>query len=231
MLRAEPLPADAVLCPSHLLGVLAERKQIAPVPKILHSAEWAGVFDLLKLREAVWGNQTMAVPFGSPVFCCYYRADLLEKLGRRPPKTWDEYQELAKLLAENSPYEHWKEEPALTTWCGTIEPLGPGWAGIVLWHARRPLRQTSRQLLGAVRHRDDGAAGVRPAVRASVGGIGGRGQTRPGRSVALRSRVRSCRILERPMRHGLNVAHGGKGREERGRGERAGRFSDQYCNW
>ena len=30
---------------------------------------------MLKLREAVWGNQTMAVPFGSPVFCCYYRAD------------------------------------------------------------------------------------------------------------------------------------------------------------
>ena len=104
LLQAERLPADAVLCPSHLLGVLAERKQIAPVPrKICTSPEWAGVFSLLRLREAVWGNQTMAVPFGSPVFCCYYRADLLEKLGRRPPKTWDEYQDVGQVAREKLP--------------------------------------------------------------------------------------------------------------------------------
>jgi multiple sugar transport system substrate-binding protein len=126
LLAAAELPADAVLCPSHLLGVLAERKWIAPVPKELlrRNEEWAGVFDLLKLREAVWGNQTMAVPFGSPVFCCYYRADLLERLGRRPPKTWNEYQTLAKLLAA--------ERPAGSGWSGTIEPLAPGWAGLTL---------------------------------------------------------------------------------------------------
>ncbi len=146
LLRAERLPADGVLCPSHLLGVLAERKQLAAVPrKILHDPEWAGVFSLLKLREAVWGNQPMAVPFGSPVFCCYYRADLLEKLGRRPPKTWDEYQALAKLLAKNSPRptaadgQANKNSPlplgegqGVRAWCGTIEPLAPGWAGQVL---------------------------------------------------------------------------------------------------
>ena len=133
LLRAKELPGDAVLCPSHLLGVLAEREWIAPVPKpILRNPEWAGVFDLLKLRETVWGNQTMAVPFGSPVLCCYYRADLLEKLGRRPPKTWSEYQALAKLLAANSPYERWTAEPAPPTWSGTIEPLAPGWAGLTL---------------------------------------------------------------------------------------------------
>jgi ABC-type glycerol-3-phosphate transport system substrate-binding protein len=171
LLRAERLPADGVLCPSHLLGVLAERKLLAPVPRnVLHSAEWAGVFSLLKLREAVWGDQPMAIPFGSPVFCCYYRADLLEKLGRRPPKTWEEYQSLAKLLAQNSPRplqagrgnnesplslgegqgnkqsprplgegQGDKQSPrplgegqGVRAWCGTIEPLAPGWAGQVL---------------------------------------------------------------------------------------------------
>ena len=132
LLQAERLPADGVLCPAYLLGVLAEQKQIAPVPrKILHSPEWAGVFNLLKLREAVWGDQTMAVPFGSPVFCCYYRADLLERLGRRPPKTWDEYKTLAKLLAKNSP-RPLGEGQGVRAWCGTIEPLAPGWAGDVL---------------------------------------------------------------------------------------------------
>jgi multiple sugar transport system substrate-binding protein len=144
LLRADGLPADAVLCPSRLLADLAERGRLAPVLKpILHDPEWAGVFPLVKLREAVWGNQTMAVPFGSPVFCCYYRADLLEKLGRRPPKTWDEYQSLAKLLADNAPQsgegQDKKNSPrplgegqGVRAWCGTIEPLAPGWAGLVL---------------------------------------------------------------------------------------------------
>jgi multiple sugar transport system substrate-binding protein len=122
---ADTLPADAVLCPSHLLGTLAERNLLAPVPqRILHDAEWGGVFELLKLREAAFGGRIMAVPFGSPVFCCYYRADLLEKLGHRPPRTWAEYQELAKLLADKGRGEK--------NWCGAIEPLGQGWGGLVL---------------------------------------------------------------------------------------------------
>ena len=105
--------------PSHLLGVLAERKLLAPVPpRILRDAEWGGVFELLRLREAAWGKQVMAVPFGSPVFCCYYRADLLEKLGRRPPRTWAEYQELAKLLAKTpSPWERGRiKKSPLSLW-------------------------------------------------------------------------------------------------------------------
>ena len=146
LLKGDQLPTDAALCPSHLMGVLAERQWLAPVPKqVLHDPEWAGVFPLIRLREAVWGRQTMAVPFGSPVFCCYYRADLLEKLGRRPPKTWAEYQELAQRLAENSPRPQTGEAPdkknsprplgegqGVRAWSGTIEPLAPGWAGLVL---------------------------------------------------------------------------------------------------
>jgi multiple sugar transport system substrate-binding protein len=127
--NAKTLPADAVICPSHLLGDLAERKLLAPVPRaILRDAQWGTVFELLRLREAAWAHEIMAVPFGSPVFCCYYRADLLEKLGRRPPKTWAEYQDLAKLLAKNGR----GERGGGRDWCGAIEPLAPGWAGLVL---------------------------------------------------------------------------------------------------
>ena len=131
---ADALPADAVLCASHLVGDLAERKLLAPVPqKILRDAEWDGIFELIKLREAAWGNQIMAVPFGSPVFCCYYRADLLEKLGRRGPQTWAEYQDLAKLLAQDdSPLPLGEGQGVRAAWCGTIEPLAPGWGGLVL---------------------------------------------------------------------------------------------------
>jgi multiple sugar transport system substrate-binding protein len=155
LLEGHRLPTDAVLCPSYLMGVLAEREWLASVPKqVLHNAEWAGNFELLRLREAAWASQTMAVPFGSPVFCCYYRADLLEKLGRRPPRTWNEYEELAKLLAKDSPPPQAGEgqgkknssrplakgdspisaETKIGTvpWSGTLEPLAPGWAGLVL---------------------------------------------------------------------------------------------------
>jgi len=125
--QADTLPADAVICPSHLLGVLAERKMLKDAPpEIRNNPDWADTFELLKLHEAVWGKQVLAVPFGSPVFCVYYRADLLEKLGRRPPRTWSEYEELAKLFAVQKP------DPAKDAWCGTIEPLAPGWAGLVL---------------------------------------------------------------------------------------------------
>jgi ABC-type glycerol-3-phosphate transport system substrate-binding protein len=134
---AKSLPADAVVCPAPLLGVLAERDWLSPVPQeLLSNAEWTGLFELPKIREAVWGRQTVAVPFGSPVFCCYYRADLLEKLGRHPPRTWDEYQELAELLAKDGANATAKEKDAGVKksgpWCGAIEPLAPGWAGLTL---------------------------------------------------------------------------------------------------
>ena len=102
---AEQLSADAVICPSHQLGVLAERGLVAPLPKEMlqdDSADWAETFELPKLREAAWGPDIMGLTFGSPVFTCYYRADLLQKLGRRPPRTWAEYEKLAAILADHS---------------------------------------------------------------------------------------------------------------------------------
>jgi ABC-type glycerol-3-phosphate transport system substrate-binding protein len=141
--QAKILQADVVLCPSHLLGGLAERELLASVPpRILRDPEWGGIFELLKLREAAWGKRIMAVPFGSPVLTCYYRADLLERLGRRPPRTWAEYQDLAKLLAAEKPQNcplPLGEGHGVSDWCGTIEPLGPGWAGLVLMARAAPL--------------------------------------------------------------------------------------------
>ena len=131
----DKLPGDAVICPSHLLGPLAERKLIASLPEELspktripgEDDPFSDVFELVKLREAAWNGEVTAVPFGSPVLICYYRADLLDKLGRRPPQTWAEYQELARLLADHSDFAG--DSPP---WCGTIEPLAPGWAALTL---------------------------------------------------------------------------------------------------
>ena len=140
---AKGLSADALICPSDQLAALARQKLIAPLPEDLRrfgSPEWADVFVLLKHREATWGGKVYGVPFGSPAFVCYYRADLLKKLGRRAPQTWSEYHELAELLAERPELANAvggegaaTDDPSGdTAWYGTIEPLGPGWAGLVL---------------------------------------------------------------------------------------------------
>jgi multiple sugar transport system substrate-binding protein len=150
-----PFSADALICPSHEMGPLAERKLLAPIPQSLlrvNAGDWSDVFELLRLSEAAWVGKPLAVPFGSPVFVCYYRADLLEKLGRQPPKTWAEYQELAELLARRQNLGAAEEkgvrsnlperpqgcfaqigpDPLFPAWSGTVEPLAPGWAALVL---------------------------------------------------------------------------------------------------
>ena len=66
----------------------------------------------------------MAVPLGSPVLTCCYRADLLAKLGRQPPQTWRNTRNWPNCSAGR------KRPPAV--WYGAIEPLGPGWAGLTL---------------------------------------------------------------------------------------------------
>ena len=122
------LPGDAVILPEHLLGPLAEAKALAPVPQSIArdlKNPWSQTFELLRDQEAVWGNEVFGVPLGSPVLCCYYRADLLEKLHRKPPQTWKEYEELARLLRAEGAKSGGPKY-------GTAEPLGRGWAGLVL---------------------------------------------------------------------------------------------------
>ncbi len=131
---AKSLDADAVIVSSAGVGTLAARGLIAPLPeKALHADHadhaggdpWSEIFELLQVHEAAWGDQIVAVPMGSPVLVCYYRADLLEKLRRPPPQTWQDYQELAQLLAARKP-------AGGGPWHGAVEPLAPGWAGLVL---------------------------------------------------------------------------------------------------
>ena len=67
----ETLDADAVICPSCQVGEVASQAEIVPLPKhLLDDGEgiWPGIFSLLRVREAVWGQEVVGVPFGSPVF-------------------------------------------------------------------------------------------------------------------------------------------------------------------
>jgi len=138
LLDAELPAADVLICHCCQLGILAEQKLIVPLPEKLKRYDggpWAGIFELPKLRESAWGDQVQAVPFGSPVFVCYYRADLLQRLRHRPPQTWADYQKLAEVLGK-LPTDRRQPDDAPAAdqapWSGTLEPLGPGWAALVL---------------------------------------------------------------------------------------------------
>lgn len=127
-------PIDAIIYPSGQLGLLLQRKWIAPLPADYATnpaLAWSDTFELLQLAETKWGQAAYAIPFGSPVLTCYYRADLLERFHKRPPQTWSDYHELAAFfnrrenLGDAAP-------GADTEWFGTVEPLARGWSGRVL---------------------------------------------------------------------------------------------------
>lgn len=134
LLQGDRLGADAVICPSFLLGPLAERDWLVPLPKELVDSDkksWSDIFEIVRCRESVWGSTPMAVPFGSPVLTCYYRADLLEAIGAEPPKTWADYAQLVEKLADRKTLGK-AAPPADQPWNASLEPLGPGWASLVL---------------------------------------------------------------------------------------------------
>jgi multiple sugar transport system substrate-binding protein len=125
---AKPLATDAVIYPADELGSLAERGSIRPL-----SAAWlerggfrkSEVFEPGGLAEAQWGEQTYAIPFGSPVFVVFYRRDLFDRFHLAPPRTWADYQRLIESFGD-----HKKDLPELSA--AAFEPLASGWAGRVL---------------------------------------------------------------------------------------------------
>lgn len=125
---------DAVIYPSAAIGTLMTRKALAPLPpEFARHGElaWSDTFELLQVAETAWGQSTVAIPFGSPVLTCYYRTDLFERFHKKPPQTWDEYQELAKFfsLRENLGDA---VPPADGPWFGAVEPTAAHWGGRVL---------------------------------------------------------------------------------------------------
>lgn len=125
---------DAVIYPSRLLGTLAERKWIAPLPADFVSHRelaWSDTFELLQIAETNWSKTPYAVPFGSPVLTCYYRPDLLEARRKSPPLSWQEYHEQADVLNRREDLGA-AAPPADEAWYGSLQPLAAGWAGRVL---------------------------------------------------------------------------------------------------
>lgn len=125
---------DVVLYPEHLIGPLAERGWLLEISDESFADEQYklnDVFPALRYRATGWDNKTLAVSFGSAVPVLGYRVDLLEKLGRKPPQTWEEYQQTAALLADRTALGE-LAPPEGQPWRATAEPLAEGDAAILL---------------------------------------------------------------------------------------------------
>jgi len=132
--RRKRLAADAVIYPSGLIGELAERGWLMPLSDdALRSSEFArrDIFDHLRQHEMMWGEETYAVPLGSPPLSLVDRPDLFEKLGVQPPETWQQYTALCERLVKSRDVLRESSQSA-DAWHAVSEPLGPGWASQIL---------------------------------------------------------------------------------------------------
>jgi ABC-type glycerol-3-phosphate transport system substrate-binding protein len=132
--KSEKADADIILYPSPLIGDLAQRRWLAALPaETLKSDElsWSDLFEALRDREATWDVRTVAVPLGSRVLACFYRADLFARLNQEPPETWSDYQALVDFFSDRSRLDD-LETPNQGPWAATSEPLAKGWAGLTL---------------------------------------------------------------------------------------------------
>ncbi len=60
--------------------------------------QWADIAPFFRDFSSNFGGKTYLVPFDGDFHMLYYRTDVLEKAGLKPPTTWDEYLAVAKAL-------------------------------------------------------------------------------------------------------------------------------------
>jgi multiple sugar transport system substrate-binding protein len=107
------------LFPLEQAGELIASGSLAPIPDGLRrdgdkGLEWPDLFLGLRDKLASRKGQAMFLPLAAPVLVLYYRQDLLQAAGLKPPQTWDEYQQLMDQLDTWAPgltaVEPWNED-------------------------------------------------------------------------------------------------------------------------
>lgn len=94
---------DLLLYPPWAMGELAAAGMLVPLPAPLledPGFAWQDVFPALRKRGCVWGDAVLAAPLGTPTLLCYFRRDVLEQNGLKPPQTWQEYFQIADRLRD-----------------------------------------------------------------------------------------------------------------------------------
>lgn len=93
---ADTLPESAALAVVPLARIpdLVDAARLAPIENPAALADCDDVLRGLRNGIARPAGAPTLIPVACPVLACYYRADLLEAAGRKPPETWEQYQAL-----------------------------------------------------------------------------------------------------------------------------------------
>ncbi len=139
-LPAAAADADVLIYPARAQGPLAEQGLLDALPAAQRDrpeAAWSDIFESLRVKQLAWGEETVAVPLGLPVFTCMYRSELLKQHGLKTPQKWADLPAFASALKDPPP-EH---VASAGTWHALLLPLAEGWAGLTfLCHAAAYVR-------------------------------------------------------------------------------------------
>ncbi len=128
LLKAGDLP-QLIIFPWTRRGELLAEKQLQALPAdalIESQLDWSDLFQGLREKQGQSERGPTLVPLSAPVLVCYYRADLLEKAGLKPPDTWADYQLLLDQLGTWAPglkaAEPWSPESRATMFLARALP-------------------------------------------------------------------------------------------------------------
>jgi multiple sugar transport system substrate-binding protein len=99
-------PPQLMLLPWTRRGELLVDRRLQPFPEpALDESQlhWNDVLQGLREKQCTADGGPYLMPLSEPVLVCYYRADLLEKAGLKPPESWNDYQTLLDRLASWAP--------------------------------------------------------------------------------------------------------------------------------
>jgi len=115
-----PDSAALAIVPLSSIPALVDADWIAPIENAQAEADWEETLRGVRNGIAQPGGRPALIPTACPVLVCYYRVDLLEAAGQRPPETWEQYQTLLETLG---------------AWSGGLlacEPWGPEFRSTML---------------------------------------------------------------------------------------------------
>lgn len=122
-------PPQLILFPWTRRGELLADRRLQPFPEASLDDSQLAFNDVLQgLREKQCAGEggPFLLPLAAPVLVCYYRADLLDKAGLKPPETWNDYQilldRLEKWASGLTAVEPWSPEFRATMFLARAVP-------------------------------------------------------------------------------------------------------------
>lgn len=96
----QPVYDGYIFVPS-LVGEVTEKGGLADLTEFVAGSEqvaWTDILPFSREHQAIYDNRVRLFPCDGDVLSLYYRKDLFDQYNKSPPRTWDEYTEIAKFF-------------------------------------------------------------------------------------------------------------------------------------